>query len=768
MAIARRTSSAALIGLFCLLAASVANAATVASITLTETSKTLIAGKMETIKATAKDSKGHAITGVTFTWSASSTKVLSISSTGVAKGLFPGASTVKVTGGGKSASVAITVVVASIALTEPSKTLQVGSHETIKAVAKDSLGHAIAGVTFKWSSTASTVVKVGTTGIATAMAAGTATITAAVGTKSAGVLITAPEPALSSASGTAATGAAIAGATVTIVDANGKTASTTTADDGSYTLSTAGMAPPFMVSVQLGDTPALYSVSDSTGSNLVINVTPLTDLIIRSWYSVQGKDVATAFTAPVANPPPSPAEVQIIGNVVVQVTALWLQQNGVDTSNFSYISTPFTAGSPGVDGVLDETTVDTGTGTVTITDGAGTTQDSTVSYGDGSMTVDTSTTSPNGDSSSVAGTVVATTPTMQTALAGISTGLTNFTNTVNTKGTALKATDLLPFFDTNLLDEGLTKAEFADSTATQFRGDDNGAITVSFQVLNIQSLDTTNGLADVNFIFTESQGDQSQSETIEFFFKQQSNGSWLFYGDQMPAKLGVQSEMRTNEGAFTGDNGPDINVDIRPKQGVYSGITIDDNGLGIFTNTALNKDGTEADVFIPDPAAPKTTVTINRDEFFANSGVLKNLVTAGTPLTVTMTLASDSSTKQYTVHTNAFTTESISITSPTGATLADATLDTPLHVVWTLPTSFAIAQVKLSGTVFDGDQTQNTTTSCQVKELILSTNATSADITLPSTVCGSNGATMQANLNLNVTGVNGERESVIYFFNGIP
>src|SRR6185437_16762852 len=100
---------------------------------------------------------------------------------------------VKVSGGGKTASVAITVVVASITLSESSKTLQVGSHETIKAVAKNSAGHAISGVTFKWSSTASPIVKVGTTGVATAQAVGTATIKATVGSKSAGVLITVTE-----------------------------------------------------------------------------------------------------------------------------------------------------------------------------------------------------------------------------------------------------------------------------------------------------------------------------------------------------------------------------------------------------------------------------------------------------------------------------------------------------------------------------------------------------------------------------------------------
>lgn len=659
-------------------------------------------------------------------------------------------------------SAANAATIASITLTVPSKTLKIGVKETLKATAKDSKGHAISGVKFTWSSSKASVAKVGSTGGVTGVKAGSAVIKASSGGKSASVTITVPSP--TDVAGVAAKGAAITGATITLADKTGKTVSTTTdAVDGSYTLDTTGLATPFLIRVQK-DTTTLYSVSDATTASKVINVTPLTDLIIRSWYSVQNIDIATAFAHPGANPPPSPTEVQIISNVVVQVTALWLQQNGVDTTDFSPISTPFTADSTGVDAVLDITTVDTDTGAITITDGT-TTQDSTVSYGTGSLTVDTSTTGPDGSSSSETGTVVATTTTMQTALAGITTTLTNLADTVNTKGTALANTDLTSFLDAKLLDEGLNKAQFADSTADQFRGDENGAITVAFQVLSIQALDTTNGLADVDFTLTQSQGDQSQTQTAEFFFKKQSNGSWLIYGDQLPAKLGVESEMRTNQGAFSGDNGPDINVDIRPIKGVYTGISIDDGGLGVFSNTALTPGGTDARVYTPNPAKPGTTVEIDYDEFFANSGVLVNLVPAGTALTVTMT-PKTGSPKNYTVHTNAFTTEAISITNLPDSSLGGATLGSPLHVVWTLPTTFAIAEVKLSATVFDGDQTQNTTTSCQVDELILATDATSGDITLPTTVCGSNGATVQANLNLSVTGVNGERDSVIYMFSG--
>src|SRR6185503_3269070 len=113
------------------------------------------------------------------------------------------------------------------------------------------------------------------------------------------------------------------------------------------------------------------------------------------------------------------------------------------------------------------------------------------------------------------------------ALTGVNTALSNFSNTVNTQGANLKASDLLPFIDKNMLNEGEDKTLFADDTADQMRG-----ITVSFQLLNIASLDATTGLADANFTFTESLGDQSQTETVEFFFKRQSDGTWRFSGDQ--------------------------------------------------------------------------------------------------------------------------------------------------------------------------------------------------------------------------------------------
>jgi hypothetical protein len=741
-----RLIMAALLALSSLTASGIASAATVASIALTTPHTSINAGVSETLTAVAKDSGGHTVTGVTFTWSSSSTAVLSITSKGVVKGLKPGTSTVRVAGGGKSATVVITVTAASITLTTPNKAPHIGDEETLTAVAKDNSGHAISGVRFTWKSSKTGIVSITTHGLATALDAGKSTITVTGAGRSASVAINVPVP--TALAGVAAKGAAIAGATVTLVDKKGNSVSTTTDVDGGYTLDTTGLKPPFLVSVAVDDTHTLYSVSADADVASVVNISPLTDLIVRSWYSVQGVTIDTAFADPVTNPPPTPDQVQLISNVVVQVVSLWLQQNGVSTSGFSPISTPFAVGDS-VDGVLDQTTIDPDTGAITITDGT-TTQDSTVNYDTdmGSVSVDSTTTNGTDTSTNVTGTVVATTADMQAALTGVNTALSNFSNTVNTQGANLKASDLLPFIDKNMLNEGEDKTLFADDTADQMRG-----ITVSFQLLNIASLDATTGLADANFTFTESLGDQSQTETVEFFFKRQSDGTWRFSGDQHPAHLSVSAEMRTDQGSDASGSAPDINVDIRPTAGTYSAVTID--GGGVFTNTPLENQGTELRSYQPDPSS-SATVEDDRDEFFANSGTLSDLVPTGTPLTITMTPTGGGDNQVFVVKTNAFTTEAITVTNLTGSTLADATLGSPLHVVWTLPKTFAIAEVKLSGHSSNAENQQ-----CQTDDIILSNDATSGDITLPATC---NGTVTEANFNVNVTGVNGEREIIIYEF----
>ena len=72
----------------------------------------------------------------------------------------------------------------------------------------------------------------------------------------------------------------------------------------------------------------------------------------------------TAFANPGTNPPPSPTAVAVISSVVQNAVQLWLNQANVTAGSTNLISTPFTANSSGIDKVLDQTTIDLGTGEI--------------------------------------------------------------------------------------------------------------------------------------------------------------------------------------------------------------------------------------------------------------------------------------------------------------------------------------------------------------------------------------------------------------------
>ena len=547
-----------------------------------------------------------------------------------------------------------------------------------------------------------------------------------------------------SLSGTAASGKPLAGAALILKDSLGQSRSATTASDGTYSLDTTGLTPPFLVQIAAGGGTTLYSVSADANAKTTVNVTPFTDVIIRSWYGVQGVSVDTAFSAPASNPAPTPAAVSIIGSIVQNTVQLWLNQAGVTSGTFNLISTPFTANGTGVDLVLDQSTVNPSTGSVVISDGT-TTQNSqlTVDTSTGSIAVSTTTAGPNGTSSSSNTTVVPVQTAQQTALSAITAKLADFAAVVNAKGAALTTADVLPFLDPGLINDGLTRDQFAQDAVASLAGH-----TISFTVLAIKDLDTTNSVADVLFLLSQSQGGETQTETTDFFFKQ-VGGSWLLSGNQRIASVNVDAEMRTNQGAFGGNNGPDINVDVQPPQGLLSGVTI--SGGGIWTGAALTQSGIVSD--------PSGTL----DHFFINSGPLQpnQLPAAGAPFTVTLAKTAGGTTS-YTLPINSWTTEAISITSPTGSTLTDAHLGSPLTVTWTLPTTFPIARIKLSALTFTGDQTLPTTIQCDAEGPLLGIKAATATITIPSICSGQ--PVVQANLNLSVEGVNGEREEVIYQF----
>lgn len=121
-----------------------------------------------------------------------------------------------------------------------------------------------------------------------------------------------PPSASTKITGTAAVGAAIAGANVTLNCGGGSNANTTTNTSGVFNASVPTASLPCAASVSGGSLPTgqtLHSVTTTTGSNVTLNVNPLTDLVLIKALQASGVDAAAWLTKPVATNLPTTAAI---------------------------------------------------------------------------------------------------------------------------------------------------------------------------------------------------------------------------------------------------------------------------------------------------------------------------------------------------------------------------------------------------------------------------------------------------------------------------
>jgi large repetitive protein len=83
---------------------------TVASVSISPASASVVVGATQQFSATAEDSSGNAINGVTFTWSSSSTSVATVSSSGLATAVAAGTSQITATASGVTSTAAALTV----------------------------------------------------------------------------------------------------------------------------------------------------------------------------------------------------------------------------------------------------------------------------------------------------------------------------------------------------------------------------------------------------------------------------------------------------------------------------------------------------------------------------------------------------------------------------------------------------------------------------------------------------------------------------------
>lgn len=158
------------------------------TVSLNVTAAQLEIGRTVNITATVKDQRDSVMTGKTITWASNNTSIATVSQTGVVTAVGRGQASIVASFEGKSATATIFVVdptVSSVALTAtlPS-TFYVGQTVQATALPKDGLNNTLPNFAVTWTSSVPAVATVSSTGLITAVSAGTTVITATSGGRS--------------------------------------------------------------------------------------------------------------------------------------------------------------------------------------------------------------------------------------------------------------------------------------------------------------------------------------------------------------------------------------------------------------------------------------------------------------------------------------------------------------------------------------------------------------------------------------------------------
>lgn len=225
----------------------------VASVTVTPATASVEIGRTSQLSASTTDAAGQPLTGRTIAWTTSNAAVATVTGTGLVTGVAVGTATITATSEGKTGTAAITVTVvpvASVAVTPATASVVVGQTTTLSATPQDAAGNALTGRTVTWSTSASAIATVSSSGVVTGVAAGTVTITATSEGKSGTVTVTVTPVPVASVSVAPATVSVPAGQstqfTATAKDANdnvltGRSITWTTSSAAVATVSTTGL-----------------------------------------------------------------------------------------------------------------------------------------------------------------------------------------------------------------------------------------------------------------------------------------------------------------------------------------------------------------------------------------------------------------------------------------------------------------------------------------------------------------------------------------------
>jgi hypothetical protein len=544
---------------------------------------------------------------------------------------------------------------------------------------------------------------------------------------------TTPTPPPTTVTGTAAMGLPLGGVTVTLKDGSGKSATARTASDGRFSIVTSGMAPPYLLQVPAGNVN-LYSVSADALASTTVNVTTLSDLVARTWFTLHGNAAIDAvFQNPVGTTLPPPSQVAAVEGVFDDVFRVWLIDAGIDPAKTSLIATPFTADGSGMDLVLEETSIQgnvitiTGVLPPTTTAGKGSapiryapaaqrTQVSTldIDSSSGTVTVESTVEAAGVVTESVVTAVVPTASPMEDAIAAINANLKAFADTLNTRRQALTVEDVLQYLDPDYLHGGGNGQQMAELVVAQWRLFPATA-TESMYLHSLDQLDLVNGTAHGWWVSSESDSGSTNSNRMESRFRR-VDGVWLMSGDGRVAELTVR--MITGHEIHSGGSvwsGQELGVRSESPHGTIAGVGVTGGPWSDAALACCETDEDEAGHLID-------TADLYRELLPGE------IPPAGTPFTLTVRPVSGPA-QAYTLPMSTSSTDGLRFVATLGG--LDQVVGRTVTLEWTQPVTHDVFELQLYFSSFGASGVE-----CETQVWGIGADATSRQVTVPATCEG--------------------------------
>ncbi len=167
--------------------------APIGRVELTATRATMLIGTSQQVNAVVRDSLGDVLTSRAVAWSASPTSIATVSSAGVVTAIGAGRASITATVEGVIATTPVDVVpvpVAQVIISPITLSIAAASQRQFVATARDSVGNTLPAREVQWSTTNAAVLTISSTGLASAVATGTAMVTANVEGRTASATVT--------------------------------------------------------------------------------------------------------------------------------------------------------------------------------------------------------------------------------------------------------------------------------------------------------------------------------------------------------------------------------------------------------------------------------------------------------------------------------------------------------------------------------------------------------------------------------------------------